>query len=102
MGLLKKKPNFYAHFTDEEGNYSCTIYDSEGKNIIYKAGDPCPYVSKPYKEGLIEPPPPPYWDITVKGMERRYQEATEEEKQIALATFRRAQKDSLTHSLLYL
>lgn len=103
MGLLKRMPSFYAYITDEEGNYSRTIYDDEGENILYKEGDPCPYVSKPYKEGLLEPPPPPlpYWDIIVNCKKRRYEEATEETKQIALATYRKAQTDSHTHDMLY-
>lgn len=101
MGLLKRKPNFYAHFVDEDDNYSITIYDEDGKNILYKVGDHCPYVSKPYKEGLLEPPPPPNWHIIVAGMEDRYKRASEQDKQIARMAFRKAQTDTYTHDIIY-
>lgn len=101
MGLLNKKPSFYTYFTNKEGNYSCTIYDHDERTILFKAGDPCPYVTKPYKEGLLEPPPPPYWDITVKAQERRFKESTEEERQNASEAFRRMQKGLISKKLFY-
>lgn len=102
MGLIKKKPSFYTYFTNEEGNYARTIYDFDEKTILFKGGDPCPYVTKPYKEGLLEPPPPPYWDITVKAQETRFKESTEEERQIATEAFRKMQKGIISKKLFYL